>query len=86
METSEHQEPTMRLLATSTSSLPTLRFGNSGEAVRVLQRLLRSNGYPVTIDGLFGALTESAVKAFQTRRGLVADGIVGPLTWRELTR
>jgi peptidoglycan hydrolase-like protein with peptidoglycan-binding domain len=86
METSESQEPTMQLLANFTNRLPTLRFGNSGESVRVLQRLLRSNGYPVTIDGSFGALTESAVRAFQARRGLTTDGIVGPVTWRELTR
>ncbi|BDA69223.1 hypothetical protein RIVM261_058870 [Rivularia sp. IAM M-261] len=85
METSESQQPTMRLLA-NTNGLPTLRFGNSGESVRVLQRLLRSNGYPVTIDGSFGAITESAVKAFQARRGLTIDGIVGAITWRELTR
>lgn len=85
METSEPQQPIMRLLA-NTAGLPTLRFGDSGESVRVLQRLLRSNGYPVTIDGTFGAITESAVKAFQTRRGLTADGIVGAITWRELTR
>jgi peptidoglycan hydrolase-like protein with peptidoglycan-binding domain len=83
---SEYQEPTMQLLDASIRSLPTLRFGDSGESVRVLQRILRSNGYPVTVDGSFGALTESAVKAFQTRRGLVADGVVGPKTWRELTR
>jgi hypothetical protein len=39
---------------------------------------------PLEIDGVFGADTESAVKLFQTRRGLLADGVVGPLTWSEL--
>lgn len=66
-------------------NLPTLRFGDSGDAVRVLQRLLVSNGYKVPFDGSFGALTESAVKAFQSRRSLLTDGIVGQKTWRELT-
>jgi peptidoglycan hydrolase-like protein with peptidoglycan-binding domain len=83
-ETSADDIPTMQLQASS--NLPTLRFGDSGESVRVLQRLLRSNGYPINIDANFGALTESAVRAFQSRRGLVADGIVGARTWHELTR
>ena len=67
-------------------NLPTLRFGSSGDAVRALQRLLRSQNYFLRVDGSFGAVTETAVKAFQEQRGLVTDGIVGPKTWRELTR
>ncbi len=35
-------------------------------------------------DGIFGPLTESAVKAFQQSKGLADDGIVGPLTWPQL--
>lgn len=64
----------------------TLRFGNSGVSVRVLQRLLLSNGYAVRVDGVFGALTEVAVKAFQDQRKIKTDGVVGPLTWNELTK
>ena len=67
-------------------NLPILSFGTSGLSVRVLQRLLLVNGYPIRIDGNFGALTETAVKAFQTNRNLVVDGVVGQQTWRELTR
>jgi peptidoglycan hydrolase-like protein with peptidoglycan-binding domain len=63
----------------------TLRFGNSGLVVRVLQRLLVSQGYRARVDGNFGALTETAVKAFQSQRQLKVDGIVGPITWQELT-
>ncbi|MCG6135272.1 MAG: peptidoglycan-binding protein [Nostoc sp. LLA-1] len=66
-------------------SMPTLRFGNSGTSVRVLQRLLVSNGYAIGVDGSYGPLTETAVKAFQNQRRLAVDGIVGPVTWRELT-
>ncbi|NJR18280.1 MAG: peptidoglycan-binding protein [Calothrix sp. CSU_2_0] len=69
-----------------TPNLPMLQFGNSGVSVRVLQRLLVSNGYRIEVDGFFGALTESAVKAFQNQRNLVADGIVGTKTWSELTK
>lgn len=70
----------------NTPSLPTLEFGNSGISVRVLQKLLVSNGYTLRTDGFFGALTESGVKAFQSNRNLAIDGIVGTKTWRELTR
>ncbi len=67
-------------------SLPMLRYGHSGNAVRVLQTLLTYNRYGVGITGRFDVLTETAVKAFQTNRRLVADGIVGSRTWRELTK
>jgi hypothetical protein len=67
-------------------TLPNLRFGNSGLAVRVLQRLLIANGYAIRIDGVYGAVTESAVKAFQSRRNLKVDGVVGPRTWLYLAR
>jgi peptidoglycan hydrolase-like protein with peptidoglycan-binding domain len=53
--------------------------------VRVLQKLLISNGYGVPVDGVFGPVTEIAVKAFQNRRRLSADGLVGQKTWSELT-
>ncbi len=69
----------------STQPLPTLYFGSSGVAVRALQRLLVSNGYTVRVDGIFGALTETAVKAFQNQRNLAVDGVVGQRTWRALT-
>ncbi|MDB9372945.1 peptidoglycan-binding domain-containing protein [Nodularia sphaerocarpa] len=65
--------------------LPTLRFGNSGTSVRILQKLLVSNGYTVRVDGSFGPLTETAVKAFQNQRRVGVDGIVGPVTWQNLS-
>jgi hypothetical protein len=69
----------------SIRNVPNLRFGNSGSAVRVLQRLLVANGYNLPVDGVYGALTESAVKAFQVQRNLRVDGIVGTNTWNSLT-
>ncbi len=69
-----------------TQSPPILTFGNSGLTVRVLQRLLVAYGYGIRIDGNFGALTETAVKAFQSNRNLIVDGVVGQQTWQELTR
>lgn len=65
-----------------TPEASTLKRGSYGEAVRYLQQKLYSKLYPVgTIDGIFGANTESAVKDFQRENGLVSDGIVGKNTW-----
>jgi hypothetical protein len=52
-----------------------VKRGDRGSAVRSIQQQL---GIPV--DGVFGPLTERAVKRFQRRHDLVPDGIVGPLT------
>lgn len=59
--------------------------GARGEGVRDIQRRLqRLDGNDLLIDGVFGPATEHAVRAFQQRRGLPADGIVGTETWRSL--
>ncbi|WP_035186059.1 L,D-transpeptidase family protein [Alteribacter aurantiacus] len=60
---------------------PTVRQGSSGSAVTNLQNQLRSNGYNITADGIFGPQTRSAVISFQRQKGLTQDGIVGPKTW-----
>ena len=36
------------------------------------------------MDNIFGKDTEKAVKAFQKKKGLKADGIIGPKTWIKL--
>ena len=62
-------------------NIPTLRKGNSGDEVAELQAMLNAKyGYDLEVDGVFGAKTEAAVKAFQLAKGLTADGIVGPKT------
>ena len=62
-----------------------LRRGSKNSAVLFLQKLLLSYLYPITsLDGIFGAETERAVKAFQTENNLVSDGIVGRNTWQAL--
>jgi peptidoglycan hydrolase-like protein with peptidoglycan-binding domain len=64
----------------------TISRGASGPAVTALQHQLRFQyGYrAVTVDGKFGAATQTAVKSFQTKKGLRADGIVGSATWQAL--
>ncbi len=55
--------------------------GSRGDGVKALQLNLQALGYsPGVPDGIFGALTEEAVKAFQWAHGLPVDGIAGPLT------
>ena len=64
---------------------PTLQSGSTGEAVRELQIALQQTGNdPGPIDGVFGSQTEAAVKALQAERGIAVDGIVGPITWRNI--
>ena len=68
---------------------PTLRKGSKGNAVKECQTLLEKAGYsvgPCGIDGEFGKDTLAAVKAFQKDHGLKVDGIVGPLTKKELMK
>lgn len=59
----------------------TLRQGSTGPNVKYLQSRLQDYGYHLNVDGLFGALTTSSVRSFQTSCGLIADGVVGHDTW-----
>ncbi len=64
----------------------TLRKGMKGTDVQQLQKKLLGLGYILIADGNFGTLTRLEVKKFQKRKGLTADGIVGPKTWEVLDR
>ena len=64
----------------------TLKVGDHGQQVRVLQRALASLGYPPgSIDGQYGAATTRAVANFQQANNLTADGVLGPATLAALT-
>ncbi|MER7000618.1 peptidoglycan-binding protein [Streptomyces sp. NPDC000410] len=62
----------------------TVRPGAQGPAVKAVQRQLAEKGVGVAVDGEFGPATTSAVKRFQQKHGLSADGVVGPRTWAAL--
>jgi len=67
----------------SETVVATLRKGDKGEEVRVLQNKLLALGYSLPkygADGSYGAETTTAVIAFQTDKGLLVDGICGQIT------
>lgn len=62
-------------------------YGDKGQRVVQVQCMLTKRGYSVGssgVDGEFGRATESAVKQFQSAKGLEVDGQVGPNTWAAL--
>ena len=65
----------------------TVRLGSEGPIVLALQRVLQSGPidgapfYGAALDGLFGPVTDAAVRAYQTDRGIIVDGIAGEQTW-----
>ncbi|GAB3495239.1 peptidoglycan-binding domain-containing protein [Amycolatopsis cihanbeyliensis] len=69
----------------SAGTTPLLRDGASGAAVSRVQRALNAAlSADLAMDGLFGPNTESAVRGYQSSRGLGVDGVVGPNTWAAL--
>jgi peptidoglycan L-alanyl-D-glutamate endopeptidase CwlK len=66
--------------------VPVLRRGAHGPEVALLQSGLAAAGFsPGRVDGRFGRATEAALLAFQRARGLLPDGVAGPVTWHALT-
>lgn len=71
-------------MAATLNPWPTTRQGAKDHAVTTLQYLLLAHGQTVTVDGVFGAQTGDAVRAFQWARNLPDDGVVCPRTWQAL--
>jgi peptidoglycan hydrolase-like protein with peptidoglycan-binding domain len=78
-------------LQKATEKGPQLSRGSKGSGVGILQDLLADLGFTLKkslargmADADFGPETEAAVKAYQSSRGLKADGIVGPKTLHAL--
>lgn len=66
-------------------NMDTLRNGDKGQQVAALQKLLNNEANAgLVVDGIFGAKTRAAVKAYQKAKGLTVDGIVGVNTWGKL--
>lgn len=58
--------------------------GSQGEMVRKIQKALAAGGFKVIADGIFGPITEEAVRSFQAKNKLKVDGIVGTATLAKL--
>mgnify|MGYP003289842673 CR=1 FL=1 len=72
---------------TAAENLPMLKKGDKGDTVKAMQILLIGWGCSCGwygADGDFGSGTEKAVKNFQGKKSLEADGVCGPLTWAKL--
>lgn len=68
-----------------TAQAAVYRQGSSGDAVRTIQQKLVNWGYMSGgVDGIYGPKTVTAVKSFQNKNGLSADGIAGPATLKAL--
>jgi hypothetical protein len=65
--------------APAKAALPTLKVGSKGGAVKKVQSKIG-----VTADGSFGPKTQAALKAYQTKQGIPATGVVDAATWAKL--
>jgi hypothetical protein len=71
-------EPPAPILVFAYPGTP-VKLGSKGDAVKLVQAVVET-----TIDGDFGPVTERRVKDWQTKNKLLADGIVGPVTWKKM--
>lgn len=84
---SSSSDPARNITPASNSSAPgpdftnkRLLVGDNGSDTSALQSYLNSQGANIAVDGKFGPATQAALKDFQSKNGLVADGIIGPNT------
>ena len=72
-------------IKTVSVKLEQIRVGVGEKHVKAAQSLLKAAGFDCgEVDGIFGNKTDKATKAFQKKRGLEPDGIIGEQTWAAL--
>lgn len=72
-----------------TIELKVLKKGSKGAQVKAVQRMLYSLGYNLgytPIDGEFGGLTDTAIRAYQKKHNLPENGIVDETVWKKLLK
>lgn len=66
------------------SQVQLFRMGDNGSVITRIQQGLTNAGFPTPVDGFFDQKTKDAVIKFQIKKGLTADGDVGPMTLKAL--
>jgi peptidoglycan hydrolase-like protein with peptidoglycan-binding domain len=79
-----YSSPTYSSSSSSTGVTRLLKLNSTGSDVKLVQTSLNNKGYKLTADGIFGNLTLVAVKDYQGKNALAADGLVGPATCSKL--
>jgi peptidoglycan hydrolase-like protein with peptidoglycan-binding domain len=77
-------QPTKPPVTNTPTGSPTLHNGDKGNSVKDMQKLLNKYGYGLQIDGDFGDKSEKALRDFQSKHGLIVDGICGLNSWNKL--
>ena len=83
----EPKQPETPTAQAVTITLPTVKYGDKGMFVKILQTALMERGYPcgwMGADGEFGQKTKKALIRFQDEHRLTTDGICGTKTWKAL--
>ncbi len=92
----QQTSPVLIATAYTDLTLPTLRQGDRGRNLELLQRILLDNGFlgaagvrlgnpnGVLVDGIFGEITTSAIRDLQQRYEIPVTGQVNPTTWEVL--
>jgi murein L,D-transpeptidase YcbB/YkuD len=60
------------------------QVGDNGSTISRIQQSLTTVGFPTPVNGFFDQKTKEAVIKFQLKKGLSADGTVGPMTLKAL--
>jgi peptidoglycan hydrolase-like protein with peptidoglycan-binding domain len=93
---SQQTSPVLIATAYTDLTLPTLRQGDRGRNVELLQRILQDNGFlgaagvrlgnprGAIVDGIFGEITASAIRDLQQRYEIPVTGQVNSTTWEVL--
>jgi hypothetical protein len=85
MPTASAEPPSIETLGSDNPlKMPVVKRGAKGPTVKKLQQELVEAGIDVDDDGVFGKLTDAAVRKYQASRSLKVDGIVGKATWTAL--
>ena len=84
VDSSRQALPTTNFSSGSSSGTSKIVRVSGVSGVEVQRALLRAGYDPGPIDGKLGKKTKSAIKSFQRKQGLTADGVIGEKTWSAL--